>query len=482
MALKFLASSSPNRDIERVLFEIEIDYRTICAPFADISQLSKFPDEQETLFMASTRFLLGSRHQEELNADDGSSVRYWLVKLKLLSDYDLHSARELEAADAPRKTVKNCVDALSEMLEMVSSEDVQLVFDMLASLYPRETNWIAAVRLYCLAMLEFENNDDDYKMVVSYHEQAIAIWQKYYLHDVELNCYFNIAESHFALGELFGYSVENQKNLSVYHWEQALHFYELALPGCATVATDYARVSVLYKLGRVCRNLLRSGYLERYGLKAVTYQKEWMELMLLQKHVVSTSRQIAAEFQELADIYAAIHQYDDALSNYEKAVNLYLSNDNDEAEHWTSSYDLIDLYKKIVTICTEHTRNFGLALKYQLLEHECKLKKLKEDAAVDATLCDGKARYLAESHFFVADCYINTEQYVAAHKHLTEGLEHIRESRELLLRDGRTVVRCGDRYLLVPLAADDNRLKDCEFRIEEKEEKLRIVQLLLEKS
>ncbi len=395
-SLQFLVSSSPNRDLERVLFEIQTDYRTVCAPFADISQLSFYSNEQETLFMTSTRFLLQSYHQE-VNAVGKSPVRYWLIKLKLLSDYDPHTARELEVTDAARKTVKNCVDTLSEMLEMVSTEDVQLVFDALAILYPTETNWIAAVKLYCLAMLEFENNDNDYKMVLSYHEQAIAIWQEYYLNDVELNCYFNIAESHFALGELFEYSVMNQKDLSVYHWEQALHFYELALPRCATVTTDYERASILYKLVRVCKNLLRSADREQYGSKAVTYQKEWMELMLLQQPIVWSSRQIATQFQKLADIYAAINQYDDALSNYEKAVNLHLSKDNDETEDWTSSYDLIDLYKNIITICTEHTRNFDLALKYQLLQDEYELKILQKDAATGATLCDGKARYRTES-------------------------------------------------------------------------------------
>jgi hypothetical protein len=205
IALGFLVSSLTNRNKERVLFEIEIDYRTVCAPFADISQLSYFSNEQETLFMSGTRFLLKSCHQEDINTLDEPAVRYWLVKLRLLSDYDLHCGRELETTNAPRKTVKNCVDALSEIVEMVCTEDVQLVFDALVSLYPREQNWIAAIRLYCLAMLEFENNDDGYNMVVSYHEQAIAIWQESYLHDIKLNCCFNIAQSHFALGNLFGF-------------------------------------------------------------------------------------------------------------------------------------------------------------------------------------------------------------------------------------------------------------------------------------
>lgn len=446
LSLGFLVLSSSSIDLERVLFEIEIDYRTVCGPFADISQLSFYSEEQETLFMTNTRFLLESYHQEELNVVDGPPVRYWLVKLKLLSDYDSHSVRELEVTDAARKTVKNCVDTLSEILEMVSTEDVQLVFDALAIFYPTETNWIGVGKLYCLAMLEFENNDNDYKMVVSYHEQAIAIWQKYYLNDVELNCYFNIAESHFALGELFGYSVMDQNDLSVYHWDQALHFYELALPRCTTVATDYARTSILYKLVRVCSNLLRSADRERYGSKAITYQKEWTEHMLLQQSIVWSSRQIATQFKKLADIYAAINQYDDALSNYEKAVNLHLSKDMDETEDWTSSYDLIDLYKNIIKICIEHTRNSDLVLKYQLLQDEYELKISKKDAATGATLCDGNARYQTESQFSMADCNIN--------------------------REGRTAIRCDDRYFPVPLAPDDNRLKDCEFKIEPKEEKL----------
>jgi tetratricopeptide (TPR) repeat protein len=191
-------------------------------------------------------------------------------------------------------------------------------------------------------------------------------------------------------------------DLSVYHWEQALHFYELALWTCATVATDYIRMNILNKLVTVCGNLSKSGDLERYGSKAVTYQKERMQLMLLRHSVLSTSREIAAEFGKLADIYAVIHRYDNALSNYEKAVNLYLSSDNSEVEQWTLSHNLIKLCEQIVTICTEHTQDSTLALKYQLLQHERKRKQAEDvvDGATD--LWGDKARYLVESHFSVA--------------------------------------------------------------------------------
>jgi tetratricopeptide (TPR) repeat protein len=430
--------------------------------------------------MSTTRFLLESC-QQEVNVCGETSIPYWLVKLKLISDNDIYSRRELEAPTSARKTVKNCVDALSEILEMVSVEDVKLVFDTLVSLYPREQSWFTASRFYCLAILEFENNDDDFRMVVNYHEQAIATWQTHCPHDVELNGYFNIARSHFALGDLFGYSVENQKDLSVYHWKQALYFYELALPICATVATDYTRVSILYQLCYVCKNLLRNDDLIRYGSKAITYQKELMELRLLSNPARSTSREIAAEFETLADIYTDTHQYDDALSNYEKAVSLYLSNENSEVDQCVWCHKLISLSEKIVKICTKHRHDATLILKYQLLKHGCKLKQMGKN--VDGADSWGeKARCLAESHFSVADSFIGTQQYVAAYKHLTKGLKYTRLSKKLLLKNGLTLAWRDNRHLLVPLTPDDDRLVDCEHRINEKEEKLAIIQRLLEQS
>jgi tetratricopeptide (TPR) repeat protein len=241
-------------------------------------------------------------------------------------------------------------------------------------------------------------------------------------------------------------------------------------------------MNILNKLVTVCGNLSKSGDLELYGSKAVTYQKERMQLILLRHSVLSTSREIADQFGKLADIYAVMHQYDNTLSNYEKAVNLYLSNDKSEAEQWTLSYNLIKLCEKIVKICTEHTQDSSLALKYQLLQHECKLKQVEDVFDGVAVPPDGKARYLAESHFSMADCYTHTGQYVAACEHLTEGLKYIRLSKDLLLQNGLTLAWCDDHHLLVPLAADDNQLIDCELKIKEKEDKLRLIQSFVEKS
>jgi hypothetical protein len=174
VALAFLLSTLEERAIERVLFEIEVDYQIVCPPFADISQFSSYGGEHETLFMPTTCFFLESCHKEVTTFNE-LSTSYWLVKLKILSDDDIYSNRELEVPNSTRKTVKNCVDALSEIVEMVSVEDVQLVFDTLAELYPRERTWFTANKFYCLAMLEFENNNDDYCMVVKHHKQAIEI-------------------------------------------------------------------------------------------------------------------------------------------------------------------------------------------------------------------------------------------------------------------------------------------------------------------
>jgi tetratricopeptide (TPR) repeat protein len=206
-----------------------------------------------------------------------------------------------------------------------------------------------------------------------------------------------------------------------------------------------------------------------------------VELMRLPSPVRSTSTAIAGAFVKLADLYAAVHRYDDALSNYNKAVNLYLSSDNSEVDQMTWSDDLIELYKRIVTICTEHTDDFILTLKYQLLQHECKRKKM-EDTVGGAGLSDSDARYLAESYFSVADCFINTEQYVEAYKHLIEGLKYTQLSKEWLLQNGRSAIRHGNVYSVVPLTADDKRLIDLELTINEKEERLRVIEPLLEKS
>jgi tetratricopeptide (TPR) repeat protein len=461
LALAYLGAV-PHVGVERVLFEIEVDYNRNHhqALFADISQGSYFLGEKETLFMTNTWFLIESCRKMVSHYDE---LPYALVKLRLESDYDMRSARKLEAG-TDRKTVKNCVNALSEMLDMASSKDVNVVFDALTELYSRETKWILAVKLYCLAILERERVDENYTVAVSYHQRAIAHWQECLHSDDgdELNCSFDIGENHYALGQLYRYRIEDPENLSFQHLEKALDFYELALEKCS--AADYERTDILVKLVKVCTDL------ENEHGKAIKYQKERLRLML-EEPVLSQKESMANAFQHLARLHQLNQEYDEALSGYEKALEVYYLSEK------PSLLYLIDLYKHIVKICIEHKRDFSLALRYQLQQHDHELKWVlqSETQGEDVLICS-ELNYLAGSHFSLADVYMKIEQCAAACEHLTKGLEYSRKRRELLLSEGRFVIRSADGSPLPELLSGaDTRLKRCESKIKEYEEKLKLV-------
>jgi len=175
-----------------------------------------------------------------------------------------------------------------------------------------------------------------------------------------------------------------------------------------------------------------------------------------------------------------VYRYEDALSHYKKALELYLSDDVEE----DSLPHVMDLCRKIVKVSMQHTHDFNLALHYELLRHKCCLKQFAKN---ETALSELQLSSLEESHFSLADCYLYTRQYIPAYKHLVEGLAYIRERKDLLLREGRLVMRPGylvytsdRRPLQEPCRPDDKRLGDCDSKIKEKEEKLKHVETLLE--
>lgn len=463
LSLGYLEAAA-HTDVECVLFEIDIDYNRSDsqALLADISQISFYPEEKETLFMTNTWFLVESRQHIVNHFDDFS---YTLVKLKLEPDYDIQSNRKLEA-ETDRKTLKNCAHALSGMLDMASSEDINAVFNALMELCLKEEKWILAVKLYCLAILERERVDENYAVALSYHRRAINHWQES-LHsddDDDLNCSFDIGQNYYALGQLYRYRIEDPENLSVQYLETALNYYELALKNCS--ATDYDRTDIVQKLVKVCCDLGHE-HIE----KAIKYQEEWLRLML-KEPVLSSKESIANEFQYLAKLHARNYGYDEALANYEKALEMYCLSQT------PSLLSLIDLHRDIIAICIEHKQDFSLALRYQLQKHDYELKWMlqTENKGLNAPL-QSEFKYLAQSHFTLADVCMMTEQRATACEHLIKGLDYSRQRRHLLLSEGRFVIRCADGSPLPEaLSGADNRLESCELKIKEYEEKLKLLE------
>lgn len=429
-ALSFFgAPSDVPTGMGRVIFAIETDYRhRTTAPFADISQLSFYPREGETLFMANTWLIVHSI--EERNDIDSQGLSYWLVKLKLDQDYDGSSMRVLQG-QTDRATVHNCLSSLTNMLELVDTKEVTVLFDELMNVYPKNAKWIRALQLYCLGYrhgqcYDPEKQDNDYALALSYHEQALTIWEEY-LPDGELNCLYDIGENHFAIGQLYKADLVDPNNLSNWHCEKALIFYERAL--VTTSKTGHKFKDILKKLVRVCETLAETASDLERGLKAVDYQRELIQLML-QEPVTSTEKDISIEYRNLADIYLLMHRCDDALSCLTKALEAFLKWNITRTEELSDYNYLIDLYDGIILICVDHKQDDNLALEYQLQQRDHKLKHL---SAIEGSIDDlnRDRNCTADSHSALPSTCANLTQDGAPDQHLTQRVEytsdHVRE-------------------------------------------------------
>ena len=473
-AEQFLFASSDVPDVERVLFEIEIDYRHRTAVFSNITQLSSIPGENETLFMVNTRFLFLSR--EERNDILGVSS-YWLIKLKLQPFHDILRDRQL-VAELPKKTLKNCLNALSDMSEMIATVDDVVVFNILMKIYPEEAKWIEAVQLCCRGELDAQRYDDprenmnDYSSAISYYVKALQIW-KSYPEDEELNCSFDIAEIYSAIAQLYECGPPHSNNLYLPYLKKAVISYEQALNKCSP--TDYETIEIVFKLNQAYRNLARTDRTE-YGAKAITFQERWIKL-IMDDLIPPKPESLAHDYENMADIYITDDRYEDALIYYNKALEIYLSDDVQDK----SLFSAVDLYRKIVTVYTEHLHDFRSALDNDLLRHQYCLQYAERKTP----LSERHMNILAESHFFVADCYINTQQFNLAHEYCVDGLKYLQKRRDLILEEGRLVFQQGQlvftsdqQPMRQPCRPDDNYLVDCENQIKKNEEKRQYIETL----
>lgn len=454
-ALGFLmASSSEMTEVERVLFEIDADYAHLydtSAPFGDISRLSYFPGESETLFMPGSWFHLVSIETGTV-ANGVAGMPFTVIKLKLDQHYDMHSDSVLQA-ETHRKTLKNCLNSLYQSLDSVSTEDIKILFRELRQMYPEEGKWIRAVDLYCLGFRFGQcynphiPDKDSSSMATSCHEEAYSIWVDYLKDgDTELNCEFDIAKNLHAMGDIYGVRCDNYEAAANYY-AQAVLSYEHALANNSI--RDYNRLDILYSLVTICRNLTEVGHnaLEN-GPKAIQYQEKINQVILKEERLLSQPKSIARGYEALADLYKLTGDFSKALLYFEKALEPYLNADEANIEHLKH---VQQLYDGITTACIELKADDSLAHMYQM-QRQAYLLKHEDD-------------FLANAHFTLAETCINSQEYETARVHLLVGLDHNRKSRDLMLESD------PDGYSV--------KLQEQEIKIEKYEGKLKLVESFL---
>ncbi|CAF1108182.1 unnamed protein product [Didymodactylos carnosus] len=261
----------------------------------------------------------------------------------------------------------------------------------------------------------------DYKKEIADYEKSIKMWQKY-IDDYELNCSVNIAEIHRVLGLLYRNDELKHSSLENWHYDQLLTYYLKALEKCTTTTSAAANPA---EVADLCASIaLAYQHHQDHGdqranvLAAIKYQQLRMQHLL--KYCSPNDMKIGNTFQRLVTCYMTIDLWDEAIVNYEKALDIYIYQNN------YNYYDMIHLCEAIVGIYTEQKgENYAAAIKYQLLKHEFTVKvqnEVVEDDGEDENY--SKNFGIAVSHEEVADMYIKLEQYDLARKHLIEAKKY----------------------------------------------------------
>ncbi|CAF0800693.1 unnamed protein product [Didymodactylos carnosus] len=123
LALNFATKPTKRMDIVPVLFEIEVDRTQTTTVFADISEWSDYPQEQEVLFDVGAVF-------EISNVKVNEEQHVWIIKMKAINkglEWIQISRKELEQLCTPQGTGKLCELTLSFTTSMDIAHDRRFV-------------------------------------------------------------------------------------------------------------------------------------------------------------------------------------------------------------------------------------------------------------------------------------------------------------------------------------------------------------------
>ncbi len=362
LASLFVNSSTQSIDeLQNVLFEIEIDACKVSHPYANISHLSAIPDESEILFMIGTRF-----KKESNNIIYDENVKTWIVKLKLVYDRGVDYDQLFDRIIEGRQKLKQCISGLHAEFWLPSSmEELNIIFDGLLSLYPSE-KWIEAFEDYYTGRYLQTWEIEKYELALSIFEQSINKWNQY-INDDELNCAHEIAQIHYRINQCYQHHLKNQP-MAQKHFDLSVKYYQIAI---AKPDANYEKTKILHNFSylyetKMCSSTEKSAKLEN-GLMAIKYKELAMENM--SKYSPSNEPFLAYTFISLAALYRSIFEYDNALLNCEKALQIQLQELKPHAPSiiWLCSY--------IIEIYVRYKHNYQLALYYQRIKHNYTLKR-----------------------------------------------------------------------------------------------------------
>jgi tetratricopeptide (TPR) repeat protein len=292
VALFYLDALGIDKTLERVLFEIDADpEKTGAKPFADVSKMSQFNEEDEILMMAGSVFRLN-----EVFLDDN---QIWHIQMTLCSDNegDLKNVFDrMKNQYGPMNTKLLLFGNV--LIDMSHFDDAEKYLCRLLKQLPPDHKDIPKC-YHALGKVSCEKGN--YDLSLYYFSKAIEVLEKFKSNDFRNGYIYN------GIGEVY----QNKGDL-----EQAMKYYEKALNIFKQTFTE-ADEQIAW-----CYNNIGIIYEHKKDYSKALYYLE--KSLTIKKNVLPANHPcLGNTYNNLGNVYYYLEKYDQALEKYKSSYEIF---------------------------------------------------------------------------------------------------------------------------------------------------------------
>jgi tetratricopeptide (TPR) repeat protein len=290
IALNFVHSLPINNDIQqRILFEITIDPQLQTKPFANVSQLSFYKNENEILIMLGALF-----HIDKISEDKKNHM--WITYLSLAEESD-YRLKDTFAHMKQKIGEETNLASLGKILfEMGEYDQVDKCYQHM--MYHAQLDLSVAHSGLSKAALGKNN----LTKAVQHEQEALQIKSS-----ILTDNHRDLAVSYSRLGDIF--CKQNDPSQALKYLKKAMRIQEKLLPNDPLIlAKTYNRIAL------TCVDL------DDYDLALQYYNKA---LKIRQANLPAVDKSIASIYHNMGQLYHKQKQFTQALKYYNDALDIY---------------------------------------------------------------------------------------------------------------------------------------------------------------
>lgn len=289
IALKFIQSLSNENQLEKILFQIQIDPTSQSKSFAHIEQLSYFKNEKEVLIMLGALFYIKNISQDRHN-------QIWIASLVLADENNFHLKDTFTHMKRKIGQETNLASLGKILFEMGEYEQVEFCYQHM--MYQAQLDLSVAHSGLGKAAL----GKKDFVQAAQSEEKALKIKSSILPKD-----HRDLAISYSRLGDIYCKQKDYQQALK-YLKKAATIQDGLTPPEPLILAKTYHRVA------QTCVEL------NDYHLAMEFYDKT---LQMRKDNLPPTDKSIAATYSNIGKLFEKQKHFDQALKYYEQASEIY---------------------------------------------------------------------------------------------------------------------------------------------------------------